>query len=210
MDDTLFPTKRLSLVEEGKIIMKKSLFIAGTLLVLITLGTAGCGSTSSNSQTSSNSANSSQMQGQAGPKQGQRNPALQAANEVRRLQNDTQMALSSDQKTKLKPILQDLINTTNTTSDYLQKQADTINALLTDQQKNYLTSSRPNGGNNSNGAKGNNSSNSNIAKPNTSEQNAQGGNNPTNGAPQNRGNGQNGQSIDAKTIYQQVLDLISK
>lgn len=178
---------------------KKPLLIIGALLVLITLGTAGCGSTSANSQTSSNSANSSQTQNQAGSKQGQRNPALQAANEIRRLQNDTQMALSSDQKTKLKPILQDLINTANPTSDYLQKQADAINALLTDQQKSYLTSSRPNGSNNN--------GNSNNTKSSSSEQNTPRGNNSPNGAPRNRGNGQ---PMDAKTIYQQVLDLISK
>lgn len=183
---------------------KKSILIVGTLLLLISIGTAGCGSSTANSQTNSNPSNSSQTQTQAGARQGQRNPALQAVNELRRLQNDSQMALSSDQKSKLKPILEDLINTTNPTSDYLQKQADAINALITDQQKSYLTNSRPNRNNANNG---NNNSASNNAKSNSAESTAPNGNNQPNGAPNNRGNGQ---PFDAKTMYQQVLDLISK
>lgn len=185
----------------------KTKILTGALVLLVALGTSGCGSSNT---TTTQQANSSQTNpGQAGQRQNQRNPALQAANELRRLQNDSQMALSSDQKEKVKPILQDLINTANPTSDYLQKQADAINTLLTDAQKNYLTSSRPNGNNNSNNrnSTGNNPNNGNNGNMNG---NPPGGNNPNpnnrpNGAPNNNGNGR---AFDAKTIYQQVLDLL--
>lgn len=186
---------------------KKSKIIAGALLLFITLGASGCGSSNAAAQQT----NSSQTNAnQTSPKQSQRNPAMQAANELRRLQNDPQMALSSDQKGKLKPILQDLINTANPTTDDLQKQADAINALLTDTQKSYLASSRPNGNNKNNPNNTNstgNNTNGNNPNPNPSGKNSPNGNNRPNGTPNNNGNGR---SFDAKTIYQQVLDLISK
>lgn len=183
---------------------KKSKIIAGALLLFIALGASGCGSSSAAAQQT----NSSQTNAnQTGPKQSQRNPAMQAANELRRLQNDPQMALSSDQKEKLKPILQDLINAANLTSDDLQKQADAINALLTDPQKSYLANSRPNGNNSNNRNSAGNNANGSNPNSNPSGQNAPNGNNRPNGTPNNNGNGR---SFDAKTIYQQVLDLISK
>lgn len=185
---------------------KKSKIIAGTLLLFIALVASGCGSSNAAATQQTSQTNPKQ----AGQGQNQRNPALQAASELRRLQNDPQMALSSDQKEKLKPLLQDLINTDNPAPDYLQKQADAINALLTNTQKSYLASSRPNGNNKNNSNNTNsagNKTNGNNPASNPSGQNAPNGNNRPSGTPNNNGKGR---SFDAKTIYQQALDLISK
>ena len=75
------------------------------------------------------------------PKKAQ-NPALKATMDISRLQRDQQNALTSDQKAKLKPILQELISTTNPSQDILQQKADAINAVFTDQQKTFLATPR--------------------------------------------------------------------
>ncbi len=68
-----------------------------------------------------------------------RNPAMRAASSILRLQADPQQALSADQKSKLKPILQDLINQQNPSQDYLTQAASSIEAVFTDAQRTYLS-----------------------------------------------------------------------
>lgn len=184
---------------------KKSFLILG-ILFLVVVGASGCGSdqTAATPQTNQGQTNQGQMQ---------RNPALQAAMEIRRLQGDSQLALTSDQKTKIKPILQDLINTSNPSQDFLQQKADTINAVFTDQQKSYLTN-RTRGNNQTNNQNGNNSNNNGNGprggnpnggnRPNGS--NNPNGNNRQGGAPNSN---QNGRSIQPQDIYKQVLDSLN-
>jgi uncharacterized protein YceK len=183
--------------------MKKNTYvISGVLLLMVAVGASGCGSnTAATASTTSSSSTATQTtQTQSGQQNNQANrgpmasnPALRTVMEMRRLQSNTQMALTSDQKTKLKPIVQNLISTSNPTQDFLQQQADAMNALLTDQQKNFLkqrpTGQRPRN-NNSNG---NNSNNS----PNSGSQN---GNSKSN---------QPRPSFQPKDIYQQFLNSLN-
>jgi len=71
------------------------------------------------------------------------NPAIEAAMGIRRLQGNQQMVLTSDQKDKIKPILQLLIDTSNPSQDFLQQKADAIKAVFTEQQKTYLSTNTP-------------------------------------------------------------------
>lgn len=169
----------------------------GILLMVALIGASGCSQskTTTAPSTSTEQANQGQTtQGQ--PTQGQRvrNPALQAAMEIRRLQSDTQNALTSDQKEKLKPILQDLINTPNASEDILKQKADAINAVFTDQQKSSLTTPRTPNGNNQNA----NNSNGNSTK----------GNSPQGGAGNGTGGKQAGSGLNPQDMYQQVLDSL--
>jgi hypothetical protein len=67
------------------------------------------------------------------------NPAVQAAMDILRLQKSTDAALTSEQKSTLKPILTELINATDPDSTYLQEKAEAIRAVFTDTQKSFLT-----------------------------------------------------------------------
>ena len=130
---------------------RKPWIVAGMMLSLTLIGVGGCGTTTTTSTpaaAATQSSTSSQTnQGQTAQKPTQ-NPALRAVMEIRRLQTNQQNALTTDQKTKIKPILQELISTSNPSQDVLQQKADAINAVLTDQQKSFLTT-RPNSQGNS-------------------------------------------------------------
>lgn len=127
---------------------------AGMIVSLAVIGIGGCGSQDVSSanpeaatQATATSQDTSQDQSQATNQadQGQNaqkpslNPAIEAAMGIRRLQSNQQMALTSDQKEKIKPILQLLIDTTDPSQDFLQEKADAITAVFTDQQKAYLS-----------------------------------------------------------------------
>lgn len=120
-----------------------------------------------------------------------RNPAIRAAMSLLSLQRDPQQALTADQKKKLVPILTDLVNTKQPSLDFLRKQADAINAVLTDAQRNYITSNQQSSGarrwNGGNGYGGNRA----------------GGN----GFSQGQG-GSNRQGFNPATLYQRVLDSL--
>ncbi|EGW37213.1 hypothetical protein [Desulfosporosinus sp. OT] len=123
----------------------KPWILVGILLLIVSIGTVGCSSSKATTAQSTNQEQATQgqtNQGQPGQGQRVRNPALTAAMEIRRLENDQQNPLTSDQKEKLKPILQELINTPNASQDILQQKADAINAVFTDQQKSSLTTRR--------------------------------------------------------------------
>jgi hypothetical protein len=177
---------------------KKPWLIVGSLLILVMIGTAGCGSSGTSTQSTSQAQTNQGQANQGQPGQGQRvrNPAQQAAMEIRRLQNNQQNALTSDQKAKIKPILQDLINTASPSQDFLQQKADAINAVLTAQQKSYLATAtkRPGNGNNQNSNSQSNQSNSK-------------GNNNSGVKTQGGNGGQRG-SFNPQDIYQQVLDSL--
>lgn len=143
---------------------------AGMILSLAVIGIGGCGSQNASSATSAaakqstaasqdtsetqSSASNQANQGQTAQKPAQ-NPAIEAAMGIRRLQSNQQMALTSDQKAKIKPILQLLIDTTNPSQDFLQEKANAITALFTDQQKTYL-STNPQKGNSKEAPNGDN------------------------------------------------------
>lgn len=185
------------MVKMGNIrgVSKKSWIKAGLILMVLVIGVSGCGTSNTASANSTNQSPSAQGQSGQGQNQRVRNPALQAATEIRRLQNDSQNALTSDQKEKIKPILQELIKTTNPSQDFLQQKADAINAVLTDQQKSSLTQRK--------------SSNGNTPRRNYSgggAGNGTGGGSGTGGGP---GGNQNGSAFNPQTIYQQVLDSLN-
>lgn len=183
----------------------------GLLLSLAIIGLGGCGSqkttsapteaaTQSSTTTPDASASANQSTTSSQENQGQTqkptlNPAVEAAMGIRRLQSNQQMALSSDQKDKIKPILQLLIDTSNPSQDFLQEKADAINALFTDQQKTYLSTNapkvpegNPNGNQTGNGQKG-----QEPPKDQTKGQN---------GAPEGKKGAPSAQSQD---IFKQVL-----
>ena len=198
--------------------MKKNTYlISGILLLLVAVGASGCGSntaaTASTSSSSTGSAASSASQAAQGQSDQQSsdatggaiasNPALQTVMEMRRLQGSDQMVLTSDQKTKLKPLVQSLIDTSNPTQDFLQQQADAMSALLTDQQKTYLkqapTGQRPEN-NTGNPNDGNSNNNQKAGTPN--------GNSAGN-SDSNSNSNQKRPSFEPKDIYQQFLDLLN-
>lgn len=131
-----------------------------------------------------------------------RNPAIQAASEIMRLQRSGgQNALTSDQTAKLKPILQNLINTGNPSQTFLQQQADAINAVFTSQQKSFLSSQR-------NNFRGNYQGGGNGPSGSPNGGGAQGGNGtPGNGGFRYRGNGQGGKFQPAD-IYKLALNAL--
>lgn len=176
---------------------RKPWILVGVLLTIVLIGASGCSQSKATSTPSTSQEQPNQgrpNQGQPGQGQRSRNPALQAAMEIRRLQSDSQNALTSDQKDKIKPILQELIDTStaNPSQDILQQKADAINAVLTDQQKSSLTKPR--------------TSNGTIPNENTTK-----GNNPQGGTGAGAGGAdgrQAGSAMKPQTIYQQVLDSL--
>ncbi|AFM39917.1 hypothetical protein Desaci_0862 [Desulfosporosinus acidiphilus SJ4] len=183
--------------------LKKPSLITGALLLAALIGVSGCGSSTAASASSTTQAQSSSQgqtkQGQSAQGQRTLNPAQQAAMEIRRLENNQQNPLTSDQKDKLKPILQALISTSNPSQDFLQQKADAINAVFTDQQKSYLATppQRPSNGTNQN------------ANNKSSNQNSQNANN-ANGSNTQRRSGQNRGTFNPQQFYQQVLDSLTK
>ncbi|RNC28478.1 MAG: hypothetical protein AWM53_01458 [Candidatus Dichloromethanomonas elyunquensis] len=170
------------------------------LLLLLTFitafGISGCGSQSaSTQQTQSQSGKDPAANSQSGQGQGrmQMNPATRAAMEVIQLQRNQQAALSSDQISKIKPVLQELMNTSNPTDDFLQKEAAVITGVFTDQQKSLLAQ-RPER-NNSNNNNNSNNGGYNQAPPN-------GTNPPDRNQPGNR------EPFSVQDIYQQALDAL--
>ena len=175
---------------------RKSWITIGILLIVVLLGASGCGtspgtSAPATSQTQSN-------QGQASQGKRTSNPALQAVMNIRRLQSNQVNALTSDQKDKIKPILQELISTANPTQVVLQQKADAINAVLTAQQKSFLAQPKTNA----------NNANGNSSRRN----NPQGGGGTGGGTGRGPGGGsggnQNGSAFNPQTMYQQALDSL--
>ena len=182
---------------------KQTRIVAGLLLSFTILGVGGCGATTTTPATPAASAtpatsatqpstSSQASQGQATQKTAP-NPAQRAVVEISRLQRDQNNALTSDQKTKIIPILQELISTSNPSQDILQQKADAITAVFTDAQKTFLATPRTSNGNqqnanNANGTPGN-------------------GNKPQGG---NGGNGgkQAGSAPTPQDMYQRVLDSL--
>jgi len=124
---------------------KKPVIVVGMLLSLAIVGVGGCGAKAATTATSTADTSATQVttssqetQGQTATKQAL-NPAIEAAMGIRRLQANQETVLTSDQKTKIKPILQTLIDTTSPTQDFLQQKADAIKAVYTDAQKTYLS-----------------------------------------------------------------------
>jgi hypothetical protein len=176
---------------------KKPLIIAGMLMSLAIIGVGGCGSTTPTSSPTTPvaavaqpSSSNQQNQGQTAQRPAQ-NPAQKAAMEISRLQRDQQNALTSDQKAKVKPILQELISTPNPSPAILQQKADAINAVLTDQQKTFLAAPRTPNGNkpNTNGTSGN-SVNGNKSQGGT-------------------GGKQAGSAPKPQDMYQRILDSLT-
>lgn len=175
-------------------VTKRSLIAAGMVLSLTIIGVSGCGSSSTTSSstaaTSQSSTASQQNKGQTAQKTAQ-NPAMRAVIEISRLQKDQQNPLTSAQKATLKPILQELISTSNPSQDFLQQKANAISAVFTDQQKTYLSTLRTPNGNKPN-TQNSNSNSTNANKPHGEYTGRQAGSPPN---PQN--------------MYKQVLNSLT-
>ena len=140
--------------------IRKHWLAVGLVLSLAIGGVGGCGATSTaeatktqttTSTTTSTSSQESQSQTAQKPTL---NPAIEAAMGIRRLQSNQQTVLTTDQKDKIKPILQTLIDTSSPSQEFLQQKADAINAVFTDAQKTYLSANDQKGrpdGNSQNG-----------------------------------------------------------
>lgn len=168
----------------------------GALILAVVIGASGCGSNQASAAQQASQGQTNQAQPNRG--QMQRNPATQAAMEILRLQRNSNTALTADQSAKIKPILQDLINTADPSQDFLQQKADAISAVFTDQQKQDLTQGNGNhngGGNNPNG----NTNNGSNPKPNANT-------NP-NGNTNANGNN-NRRSLQPHDLYKQALDSL--
>jgi hypothetical protein len=173
--------------------------VVGIVLSLAVIGVDGCGTkdaTSSPATSSTQSASpsttdattsSQQTQGQTALKP-DLNPAIEAAMSIRRLQDNQQTVLTSDQKATIKPILQTLIDTSSPSQDFLQQKADAISAVFTDAQKTYLSTNTQKDKPDGNGQKG-----QEPPKDQTNEQNR---------APSGNQTAPSGQSQD---IFKQVL-----
>ena len=170
---------------------RKPWIVLGMMLSLTLIGVSGCGATTPAASTTQASTSSQANQGQTAQRPAQ-NPASKAVMEIRRLQSNSQNALTTDQKAIIKPILQELISTSNPSPEILQQKANAINAVFTAQQKSFLTT-KPNSQGNGQRPGGNNST----------------GNNPNGGNQQGgAGNTQTGRTFNPQTIYQQVLDSL--
>ncbi|MDR3601514.1 MAG: hypothetical protein P4L49_13715 [Desulfosporosinus sp.] len=149
---------------------RKPWMAVGILLSLAIIGVGGCGSktatstpaaattqsTSTQASATTSDASSTSATGQDAQTANKPtlNPAIEAAMGIRTLQSNEQMVLTSDQKDKIKPILQLLIDTSSPTQDFLQQKADAIKAVFTDQQKTYLSTNTPQANPNGNGQNG--------------------------------------------------------
>lgn len=127
----------------------RSLIITGVLLSALVIGVSGCGTKDTQSEVPS-STQQAGTEGQNLPKDGSQkqtlNPAVEAAMSIRRLQADEEVALTSEQKEVVKPILQSLIDTTNPSEDFLKEKGEAIKAVFTEDQKTYLSTNAPQGG----------------------------------------------------------------
>ncbi len=172
-------------------------FIAGMAALCMLVVVSGCGmktkTTTSSTQQGTDSATTTQQ-----PNQGQNpNPAVKATMDIILLQKNTQVVLTSDQKSTIKPILTELINSTDTTQDYLQKKADAITAVFTDTQKSFLTKTqKPQEGGNATGTPPTGTPPTGVPQNDQSITNSQGGS-------------QNGQSSQPKDIYTQALNALT-
>lgn len=125
--------------------ISKPWLVMGMVLSLTIMGLGGCGTKAETSSTTATpaadatTANADASATQNAPKQ-VLNPAMEAAMGIRRLQGNQQTVLTTDQKEKIKPILQTLIDTSSPSEDFLQQKADAISAVYTDAQKTYLSS----------------------------------------------------------------------
>ncbi len=124
----------------------KPWMVVGMLLSLTVIGVGGCGTKTITSETTTTA------ETVATPATAQKpalNPAIEAAMGIRRLQNNQATVLTSDQKAKIKPILQTLIDTASPSQDFLQQKGDAITAVFTEAQKAYLSTNtqkdRPDG-----------------------------------------------------------------
>jgi len=167
----------------------------GILLMTVVIGASGCSASKATPAQAT-------TPGQSGQGQRVRNPAQQAAMEIRRLQSDPQNALTSEQKVTMKPILEELIKTPNPSQEVLQQKADAINAVLTEPQKSYLATQKTTNG----GRPSGNSPNPNSPNGNNSTGNTSNGNNPQGGSA--AGAKQNGGAYNPQDMYQQVLDTL--
>ena len=213
--------------------VRKPSLIIGAVLLAAVVGISGCGAAATAASGTSGQSSQTQSNGQSGQGQHMRNPAQMAAMSIRRLEADTQNPLTADQKNKLKSILQDLVNTTNPTQDFLQQKADAINAVFTDQQKSDLSSAnsqgRPQrqaqGGGQGNASSSSSSSSSNSGSTSGSSSGSSSGNTSGNQGA-NKAGGQNGSvngsyprggangqpkgNFNPQEIYQQILDSLNK
>ncbi|HEY8908731.1 MAG TPA: hypothetical protein VIM51_00385 [Desulfosporosinus sp.] len=169
---------------------RKPWILVGALLMIVLIGAGGC--SQSKTATAASTSQVQANQGQPGQGQRVRNPALQAAMEIRRLQSDPKNVLTSDQKDKIKPILQDLIKTADPSQEILQQKADAINAVLTAEQKSSLTTPRTPNGNRPQGGGGTGGSNGGGAGAGTGAGTA----------------GKQGNASTPQVMYQQILDSL--
>lgn len=187
----------------GKKPTGRSRILIGMLLTAVLIGVGGCGAKDATSEpaasTQQSTASDQENPGQA-DQQRAANPAINAAMSIRRLQDNEQMVLTSDQKEKIKPILQSLIDTTDPDQTFLQEKADAITAVFTEAQKTYLSTDTPKGnpkgdGQNENGQQKDKTN----ANPNPQP-------NEQSGVP----NKQAGAAFQPQDLYKQVLDSLNQ
>ncbi|AET69081.1 hypothetical protein Desor_3601 [Desulfosporosinus orientis DSM 765] len=192
----------------GKKLKGRSVIIIGVLLSALVIGVSGCGTKDTQSEVPS-STQQSNTEGQNMQKDGgQRqtlNPAVEAAMSIRRLQANEEVALTSEQKEAVKPILQSLIDTTDPSEDFLKEKGEAIEAVFTEDQKTYLSTNAPQGGN-----QGDRQNGQPMGEPKDQSQDQ--GNNEA----KDQSQGEKGApdkntppSFQSKDIFQEVLDSLN-
>lgn len=119
----------------------KKQIIVSVLLIFVIVAITGCSSQTANEPTEiqTKTAQTQTTQDQTGKEKGSRNPSVKAAMDIMMLQNNPDLVLTSAQCTAISPILQELIDTSDPSDEFLQEKAAAITELFNEAQKTFLT-----------------------------------------------------------------------
>ncbi|HWJ03032.1 MAG TPA: hypothetical protein VNU93_05090 [Verrucomicrobiae bacterium] len=138
------------------------------------------------------------------------NPAVRAASSLLRLQRDPKVALTAEQKTKLIPVLQELIDAKSPSQDFLKEKAKQINDTLTGDQVTFLSTNTGRqgragqSGGTSGGAQGNETQTPGGGQGNWGGQSGGGQGNWNGQRSGQGGQGGAGGQMDPKALYERV------
>jgi len=199
--------------------LAKRYILAVAIAMIAMAGLTGCGlGDTSGGTPEQQPPDAVQTTGESGnPGRQINNPAVKAAMDINRLQNNQNTVFTQEQKNSLKPILLELIDTTNTTPEFLQEKADAITTVFTDTQKSYLAGEQKNEP--AGGTAGGEQPTRRFAGDSTQGDGGAprvepGGREPSGGQEDNgvviSPESPSGQGMDPSEVYQRALEAISK
>jgi len=198
----------------GKRILLKKYLIMGIAVLMALAALTGCGTNKAeNTDAAKQTASSETTTQSSNPASDQRqmNPAVKAAMDVKILQDNQSTAFNTEQKQSLKPILQELINKSNPTEDYLQEKADAITAVFTDNQNSYLNDRQKNASQRTPGGTPPEGTPAEAPPAGTPPEGTttEGNQTDTNRQGETPGSGPGRQALQPAEVYQQALKAIS-